>query len=76
MSTIWKVFLVVGTLVVIFLVWQLVFNHGGILETSYNAVAGVINNTWQSISGGTSPLIPLWGTETTGGGTTLGGTKF
>lgn len=55
-----KVFLIVGTLVLVFLIWQLVFNDGGIVKTVYNAFVDGINGQWQKAAGGDSKLIPSW----------------
>ena len=76
MSTLQKVFLVVGVLVLIFLLWQLFFNNGGVLQIGWNALAGVVNGSWDKITGGNTPLMPLWGTASQGGGTTLGNNGF
>lgn len=55
-----KVFLIVGTLVLVFLIWQLVFNKGGILKTAYNAVATGINGQWAKAAGTNAKILPLW----------------
>lgn len=59
-NTIKKVFMIVGLLVVIFLVWQLLFNDGGIIKTGYNAVVKGINGQWEKVSGKGQVLIPEW----------------
>ena len=59
-TTIKKVFLIVGLLVLIFLIWQLVFNKGGIIRTVYNAMVGGINGQWEKVSGNGKTLIPEW----------------
>lgn len=62
MSPIKKVFLIIGVLVLAFLVWQLVFSDGGVLISAWNSIAGVINGTWQTITGdSTAVLVPEWG---------------
>ena len=62
MSPIKKVFLVIGVLVLAFLIWQLVFNDGGVLITGWNAVADTVNGVWQKITGNsTSTIVPEWG---------------
>lgn len=58
-KTVKKVFLLIGLLVLIFLIWQIVFNDGGIVKTVYNAMAGGINKQWEKVSG-SKKLIPLW----------------
>lgn len=61
MKSIAKVFLVIGTLVLVFLVWALFFNDGGILQTSYNSLAGSVNGVWQKLTGDPSgKLLPTW----------------
>lgn len=61
MTPVKKVFLVIGMLVLAFLIWQLVFNDGGILVTWYNAFADLINGVWQKITGNsTSKIFPEW----------------
>lgn len=59
-KTVRKVFLIIGTLVVIFLVWQLVFNEGGILKTMYNGIAEGINGQWKKVAGKDAELLPEW----------------
>lgn len=54
------VFSLIAVLVVIFLVWQLVFNDGGILKTGYNAVADGINGQWAKVAGSGKTLLPEW----------------
>ena len=58
-KTVRKVFLIIGTLVLIFLIWQLVFNDGGILRTAYNAMAEGINGQYKKVSGKDN-LLPKW----------------
>lgn len=59
-KTVKKVFLILGTLVLIFLIWQLVFNKGGILVTGYNAIANGINGQWAKAAGSGKTILPLW----------------
>ena len=60
-KTVRQVFLIIGTLVLCFIVWQLVFNEGGILKTMYNAMITGINDQWAKISGSDDNLLPEWG---------------
>lgn len=61
MKPIWKVFLIIGTLVFAFIVWELVFNDGGITQTVYNSLANAVNNTYQTITGDSgATLLPSW----------------
>lgn len=62
-KTVRKVFLILGTLVLVFLVWQLVFNDGGILKVGYNAIAKGINGQWAKAAGSGQTILPLWGTN-------------
>lgn len=65
-GTIKKVFLIIGLLVIIFIVWQLVFNEGGILRTGYNSMANGINAQWQKVAGSNQTILALWnGTNAT-----------
>lgn len=59
-KTVKKVFLLIGLLVLIFLIWQLVFNDGGIVKTGYNAIANGINKQWAKVAGRGQTLIPTW----------------
>lgn len=59
-KTVRTVFLLIGTLVVVFLVWQLVFNDGGIIKTAYNGIAGGINGQWVKVAGSGNSILPLW----------------
>lgn len=76
MSPIKKVFLIIGVLVLAFLVWQLVFNDGGVLQSGYNAIADTLNGTWQKITGGNSDILPEWGGAVKGGGDGLGDAEW
>lgn len=68
MKTITKVFLIVATLVLIFLIWALFFNKGGILQTGWNALIAPVNNVWQKLSGDSSAeLLPTWDAVEDGG---------
>lgn len=63
-GTIKKVFLVLGILVLCFIIWQLVFNDGGIIRTAYNAMANGVNTQWRKAAGDTADdLIPIWGED-------------
>lgn len=59
-KTVKKVFMLLGVLVASFLVWQLVFNNGGILKTAYNSVAGSINTQYAKAAGTGQKILPLW----------------
>lgn len=59
-KTVKKVFLLIGTLVLIFLIWQLVFNEGGIVKTVYNAMANGINGQWAKVAGKGEKILPTW----------------
>lgn len=68
MKTITKVFLVVATLVVVFLIWALFFNKNGVLQTGWNAMISPVNNVWQKLSGdSTAKLLPTWDAVDDGG---------
>ena len=61
-KTVRKVFLILGTLVLVFIIWQLVFNDGGIIKTAYNAIANGINGQWEKAAGDDADsLLPIWG---------------
>ena len=62
-KTVKTVFLLIGTLVVIFLIWQLVFNDGGILKTGYNALAKGINGQWAKVAGSGEEIMAEWGSS-------------
>lgn len=72
-KTVRKVFLIIGTLVLVFIIWQLVFNDGGIIKTMYNGLANGINGQWEKVAGKGKTILPIWGegdnhTETNGEG--------
>lgn len=71
MSPLKKVFLFVGLLVLIFLIWQLVFSDSGLLIAGYNGVAGVINDGWNMVTGGNGGILPEWGTAVDGNGDSI-----
>lgn len=54
------VFKLVAVLVIIFICWQLIFNDGGILKTSYNSIATGINRDWAKTSGEGEEILPKW----------------
>lgn len=60
-GTVKKVFLIIGLLVLIFLIWQLFFNENGILVTAYNAMATGVNTQFEKATGTSTKLLPLWG---------------
>ena len=63
-KTVRTVFLLIGTLVLIFLAWQLVFNDGGILRTGYNSLANGINQQWAKVAGSGQTILATWGSST------------
>lgn len=60
-KTVKKVFMLLGVLVASFLAWQLVFNDGGILRTSYNGVVKGINKQYAKVAGANQKILPEWG---------------
>lgn len=60
-KTVRKVFLILGTLVLCFLVWQLVFNDGGIIKTGYNALANIVNTQYAKAAGSGKTVLVKWG---------------
>lgn len=66
-KTVRKVFLILGTLVLCFLVWQLVFNDGGIIKTGYNALAKVVNKQYKKAAGSGTILVE-WGSNANSNG--------
>ena len=63
-KTVKTVFLLIGTLVLIFLIWQLVFNDGGVVKTVYNSFANGLNNQWAKVAGSGQKIVPLWQSST------------
>lgn len=68
-KTVKTVFLIIGVLVLIFIVWQLVFNDGGILKTGYNAMADGINSQWEKVAGSGKTILATWGSNADSNGT-------
>ena len=69
MKRVHKVFLFVAVLVLVFLVWAGVFNDGGVFESVWNGIAGVVNNTWETVTGSSDGILPTLddaGVETEG----------
>lgn len=62
-KTVKTVFLLIGTLVLIFLIWQLVFNDGGIVKTIYNSFANGVNKQWVKVAGTGEKILPAWGSN-------------
>lgn len=71
-KTVRKVFLILGTLVLCFLVWQLVFNDGGIIKTGYNALAKVVNKQYAKAAGSGQTILTKWGSNANSNGTATG----
>ena len=67
-KTIRQVFMIIGTLVVIFIAWQLIFNDGGILKNGYNALAKGINGQWEKVAGAGNTILVEWGTNASNNG--------
>lgn len=59
-STVKKVFMLIGLLVLIFIAWQLIFGDGGIIKVGYNALAKGINGQWAKVAGSGQTILPLW----------------
>lgn len=75
-KTVKTVFLLIGTIVLIFIVWQLVFNDGGIIRTLYNAFVEGVNKQWHKVAGDDSTLLPDWGsTDSNGKGFDIDATR-
>lgn len=70
-KTVRTVFLLIATLVLIFLIWQLFFTDDGILVTAYNAMAKGINAQFEKATGD-GELLPEWNAEDNGQGFTIG----
>lgn len=62
-KTVRKVFLILGTLVLCFLVWQLVFNKGGIIRTGYNSLADIVNTQYAKAAGKDKTILVEWGSS-------------
>lgn len=55
------VFLIIGTLVIIMIAWQLVFaNDNGVLKIAYNSLANNINKQWVRVNNQEATLLPEW----------------
>lgn len=72
-KTVKTVFMLIGVIVLIFIIWQLVFNDGGIVKTIYNAFVDGVNGQWAKVAGDGKQLIPEWGsTDDNGKGFDIG----
>jgi len=65
---VFKVFTLVGLLVIIFIVWQLLFNEGGIFKTGYNALVEGVNGQWEKVAGEGKTILVEWGDNATTNG--------
>ena len=63
-NTVKRVFMLIGLLVFIFIVWQLIFNDAGIMVTLYNSMANGINEQWGKVAGSGQTLLPMWSDTT------------
>lgn len=61
-KTVRKVFLVIGTLVLCFIVWNFAFG-GGIRNIYNNGIREPVNRAFQSVAGSGAELLPEWGSE-------------
>lgn len=59
-KTVKQVFLIIGTLVLIFLVWQVMFKDGGVVKTVYNSMVNGINAQWEKVAGSGQKILPTW----------------
>jgi len=57
---VYKVFALVGLLVIIFIGWQLLFNNGGILRTGYNSLVEGVNGQWEKVAGEGKTILVKW----------------
>ena len=78
-KTVKTVFKLLALLVAIFLIWQLFFNDGGILQSVYNGIAEGINGQYAKVAGDNKKILPVWGesgnnTDTNGKGFDIGTT--
>ena len=64
--TVKKVFLIIGVLVLAFLIWDIFFRENGVVQTAFNAVITVINDSWKNITGGETNILPTWGNDSNG----------
>lgn len=67
-KTIITVFVLIGVLLICALVWDMVFNDGGIISSVWNAIATPVNNAWKAIAPNGNDLIPEWGNNIDHGG--------
>ena len=62
-KTLITVFLIIGALVLVLLVWELFFANDGILHQGYNALATGVNTVFTNFTGGdpaVDGLLPIW----------------
>ena len=59
-TTVKKVFMLIGLLVLIFLIWQVVFKDGGIVRKVYNSMVDGINTQWAKVAGTGKTILPTW----------------
>lgn len=58
------IFLIIGSLVLMMLVWQMMFaGNSSILMTTYNAVATEINENWSRVNNQDTLILPIWTTN-------------
>lgn len=60
-KNIMKVGGILMALALVFIIWQVVFNDGGILQTAYNGGVNVVNEQWKKVSGSTDGILPTFG---------------
>lgn len=56
-----SVFMIAGTLVIVFIFWQLTFANDGILRDGYNALANFVNTRYASVAGEGATILPEMG---------------
>lgn len=63
-----KVFLIIGSVVLMFVIWNLVLGNNGVFVSIYNTVVNRVNVEGSSTNGNTSDTLTEWD-EDTGGDT-------
>lgn len=66
-----KVFLILGSVVVCFIIWNVVLGGDGVFTSVYNKITERVNVESNSINGGSATVAPEWNESTLGSASEL-----
>jgi hypothetical protein len=55
-----KIAIVLGALLLVFMIWDMIFNEAGVLSNVWDGFAGWVNGMVSDFTGEDTEFIPLW----------------